>query len=301
VAIRLFDEPLKAQLAMKRGLRRLLMIQLEEPIRSLVEHTPGVDRLTLAYAAIGDRAALRSEICELVGMRAFDDLVSAAVGGAGAARTTAWSKGPIRTKELFDQAVEAGWNRLGASAEEVFGLVRDLLAAHQPVAARVGRAGETWNGAREWAGSIADMREQMSVLVYPGFLSRTPWKWLRQYPRYLLGISTRLEKLAGSGLPTPADGLARDQRMMNEVLPFWRAWREAEAAKHKPSAGPGGQDLGEEPELEEFRWMVEEFRVSVFAQNLQTLVPVSSKRLLAQWEKARAARERLLASAGKDA
>ena len=50
--------------------------------------------------------------------------------------------------------------------------------------------------------------------------------------------------------------------------------------------------------IDEFRWMVEEFRVSVFAQNLQTLVPVSSKRLLAQWDKARTARERLVATLG---
>jgi len=303
VAIRLFDTPEKAARAMHRGLRRLFIIQLETPIASLIEHTPGVDRLTLAYATLGTRAQLRAELEDLVGLRAFDDI---AIAGSGAsaqpARSTLWSKGPIRTKAAFDEALEIGWNRLGAAADEVLTTVRDTLAAYQQIAPRIGTTGEPWQGPKAWTSSIADMREQLHALVYPGFLTATPWKWLRQYPRYLQALSIRLEKLAAApALHSPhaaaaalADGHARDQRALEQVLPFWRAWREADAAARAPSA----PDLGEEPELDEFRWMVEEFRVSVFAQNLQTLVPVSSKRLLAQWDKARTARERLVATLG---
>ncbi len=283
VAVRLFDDPKRSVPAMHLGLRRLLMIQLSGQTTSLVGLYPGVDRLAVAYASLAGGQQLKAQLAELVGIRAFDEIAAASTGLPGA-RSTIWHGGEIRSKQAFDAAVETGWNRLGSAAEEVMTLTADVLNNYRAVApAIVGQDGQ-WHGPRAWANAIADMREQLSMLVYPGFLVGVPWKWLRQYPRYLRAIAVRLERLAN-------DGPERDLRLMAQTAPFWSAFREAERARQ---TDPKLQDLGDEPELEEFGWMVEEFRVSTFAQSLQTAMPVSHKRLLAQWEKARAARERLM-------
>ncbi|MBX3386493.1 MAG: DUF3418 domain-containing protein [Phycisphaeraceae bacterium] len=283
VAVRLFDDPKRAARAMHGGLRRLMTLQVGGQIKSLIGLYPGIDRLAVAYAPIGSGQELKSHLADLVGMRAFDEIAMAGAGMPGA-RGTVWDGGEIRTRVAFDRAVELGWNRLGAAAEEVVTLAREVLEAYGAVSPVVGRPGTAWQGPRTWASAIADIREQLSMLVYPGALIGVPWRWLRQYPRYLRAVSVRLERLAN-------DGPERDQRLMAEVLPFWSAFREAERARQ---SDPALVAIGEEPELEEFGWMVEEFRVSLFAQSLQTSVPVSPKRLLAQWEKARNARERLM-------
>ena len=120
------------------------------------------------------------------------------------------------------------------------------------------------------AESLIDMREQLQGLVYPGFLSTVPSAWLGHYPRFLGAMRIRLTKLASTGP-------ARDLKHLGEIAPLWRAWsvRSAQNAEN---------DI-QDPALEQFRWMVEELRVSLFAQELRTSVPVSPKRLREFWGK----------------
>ncbi|MFN9196703.1 MAG: DUF3418 domain-containing protein, partial [Planctomycetaceae bacterium] len=97
-----------------------------------------------------------------------------------------------------------------------------------------------------------------------------PWTWLQQYPRYLQSLTIRLQKLQ-------AGGLARDQKGYERVQPFVLAYEQRSATL----ATRGISD----PQLEHFRWMLEEFRVSVFTQELRTALPVSEKRLEEQFAK----------------
>jgi ATP-dependent helicase HrpA len=106
----------------------------------------------------------------------------------------------------------------------------------------------------------------------PGFLSSTPWEWLAHYPRFLKGMSLRLRKLGGGGL-------ARDREAQAIIHHHWQAYREAAERQRKEGV--------ENAELVLYRWMIEELRVSLFAQELGTSLPVSPKRLEKQWEKAR--------------
>jgi len=109
---------------------------------------------------------------------------------------------------------------------------------------------------------LADIKQQLSDLIYPGFIRQTPNEWLKQLPRYLMAIEKRLEKLPSQ--------LVRER--------LWTA-----ALREQYQNRVNGQ-LQPNPLLEEYRWLLEEYRVSLFAQTLGTRQPVSAKRLDKLWQ-----------------
>ena len=112
----------------------------------------------------------------------------------------------------------------------------------------------------------SDLKAQMQRLVHPGFVVEAGG-WLEQYPRYMEAAQIRLEKA-----PRERN---RDQMLMQEIQDF-----ETRLAKRREAARRQGP---EDPELTEFGWWIEELRVSLFAQQLGTLEPVSTKRLEKRW------------------
>jgi len=115
---------------------------------------------------------------------------------------------------------------------------------------------------------VNEVKAARDRLVYPGFLARTPWERLEHVPRYLKGYGLRLTKYR-----TNAE---RDQKHSGTVAGLWNQY-DARAKSDKDA----GRD---EPRLEEFRWLIEELRVSLFAQELRTPLPVSAKRLQKFWD-----------------
>ena len=107
--------------------------------------------------------------------------------------------------------------------------------------------------------TLNDIKDQLNALVYPGFLDELSLEELRQYPRYLKAILKRFEKLAGDA--------HKDRGLRLQVQSLWDDYKQAK------------EKYGATAELIEFRWMLEEFRVSLFAQDLGTAYPVSEKRL----------------------
>jgi ATP-dependent helicase HrpA len=122
-----------------------------------------------------------------------------------------------------------------------------------------------------FAASVADIEAHLGDLLPPDFVQSTPQKWLTQLPRYLKALRRRVERLP--------DNVARDTQLMAQTAPFATALH----ALLSQSTGPGPR-----PELEQFRWMLEEFRVSLYAQELKTILRVSDKRLNEQLDRARA-------------
>ena len=116
--------------------------------------------------------------------------------------------------------------------------------------------------------SVRDMREHLARLMPKNFIQTTPASWLPHLPRFLKGISVRLTKLKNAGL-------TRDQQAMEVILPLEKACRER-LAKHQK------ESIADEA-LTQYRWLLEELRISLFAQELKTSVPVSPKRLSEQW------------------
>src|SRR5262249_17000118 len=118
-------------------------------------------------------------------------------------------------------------------------------------------------------GRIAqEVKAQRDRMVYPGFLARSPWDRLEHLPRYLKGYGVRLQKYRANA--------ERDQKHAGNVQALWLNYEAR--AKSDRDAGIA------HPRLEEFRWLIEELRVSLFAQELRTPIPVSAKRLQKFWD-----------------
>ncbi|MBV9203948.1 MAG: DUF3418 domain-containing protein, partial [Actinobacteria bacterium] len=126
------------------------------------------------------------------------------------------------------------------------------------------RSGGVWGG-RPPEAAASDMRAQLSGLIYPGFVTATGYRRLPQLSRYLRGIERRLDKLA--------ENPGRDAANMAVAQRAEQAYRQAVA--DLPAA------RREDPDVAGVRWLLEELRVSLFAQTLGTQVPVSENRVMA--------------------
>jgi ATP-dependent helicase HrpA len=118
------------------------------------------------------------------------------------------------------------------------------------------------------AEAVADMRAQLDVLVGKHFIERTPFERLTHYPRYLKALALRIEKLRADP--------ERDARAMAEWQSLATLWDRERIARARAGVS--------DPFIDEFRWLLEELRVQLFAQELRTPVPISVKRLQKIWE-----------------
>ncbi len=266
VAIRVLDAEGRAAEASRAGIRRLIMLGLGADLRYLRRNLPGLDRMRLQYA--------KAPVAD-VGTGA-----PAAAGKGGGKRTTkapdlsdelialaidlTFTEGqpPIRDQAGFEQRLSANKGRLIETANGVCELAADILDAYQRLRRRL--AGITQVN---WMHAVLDLRAQLDGLVYRGFLQQVPVRQLRHYPRYLKAADQRAEKLAHAA--------GRDQERLRELGPLLERWRERQAAALRE-----GRD---DPRLTEIRWMLEELRVSLFAQQLGTAYPISLKRLDRRW------------------
>lgn len=253
VSIRLFDQPDAAAEAMRGGLRRLFMLQVGRELEYVEHSLPDLDRLCLYYATIGRCDDLRENLLLAIADRAFFDNKA---------------NSDVRTRDAFAARAEAGWRRLSAAADEVSSIVAQALEAYHALDLQLSN-----DFPPLWSDSIRDVRDQLAHLVYRGFVVRTPFGWLRHVPRYLRGIEIRLKKLANAGLN-------RDIHAMSEVRPLWEQYKQAAARARER----GVRDAA----LEQYRWMAEELRVSLFAQELKAAGPVSTARLARLWDDVRA-------------
>ena len=247
VSIRLLDSPEAAREATRAGARRLFIIQLHKEIEHLTRSLKKIDQLCLHFATVGTCDALRK------------DLIAAIVDHAMFA-----DEQDVRTQAEFIRRASEGWRRLSITATELTELASQILLEYHGVRRELDKVYPPMVQR-----SIADLREQLEHLVYPGFLSATPQQWLKHLPRYLKSMGVRLRKLMNAGL-------ARDAAAMAEISPLWEQYKERQSTYDRQ----GRSDAN----LEQFRWMLEEFRVSLFAQELKAAVPVSAQRLQKLWE-----------------
>jgi ATP-dependent helicase HrpA len=250
VSLRLFDTPEAARDAMRTGLRKLFMLQLGEPIRHLQRMLPNAGTMCLNYATLGTCDELKR------------DIVTAAVDRALFADGVL-----VRTRDEFVERAESGWRRLSAAANELAGIAGEILALYQEVSLALSTTYPPL-----MSGAVGDMREQLAHLVPKDFILATPPPWLPHVARFLRAVQVRLKKLTNAGL-------ARDNQGLQVVKPLWLRYRERAALHERFHV--------HDPELAEFRWMLEELRVSLFAQELKTSVPVSVQRLEKQWSRVR--------------
>jgi ATP-dependent helicase HrpA len=162
------------------------------------------------------------------------------------------------TEADFKRRVEEGRGRLTLIANEVARLASTILTDH---AAAVRKIKDT----KVQPEATADALQQLQRLVPKRFLSTTPWTRLQHLPRYLKAIVLRLDKLRAD----PARDSARLAELRPQEQRYWRLVAERKGAVDEP--------------MEDYRWLLEELRVSFFAQELRTPQPVSAKRLDKLW------------------
>jgi ATP-dependent helicase HrpA len=165
------------------------------------------------------------------------------------------------TQADFTRRVGEGRSRFNLIAHEIARTARGILAEQVALAKRLSQM------EKAFPGPVADMRQQIARLLGPGWLARTPWDRLQHLPRYLKAVALRLDKLRADP--------ARDARLTADLARIEQPYRRALQAKD-------GHALS--PDFHQFGWLLEELRVSLFAQELKTPVPVSPKRLAKLWE-----------------
>ena len=235
VSIRLIDTPEKAAQAHRAGVKRLMALDLKEQVRNLDRALPGFNALALKFNATIPADKLKADLVEAIVDRAF-------LGEDEAPRSA----------RAFEEQKKRAKARLPAVTEGAARYANAIAEANQQALQAISQGAALGRVAQE----LKAIRER---LVYPGFLSRTPWDRLEHLPRYLKGYALRLQKYRANA--------ERDQKHAATVAALWGDYEARREA---------GRD---DPKLEEFRWLIEELRVSLFAQELRTPFPVSAKRL----------------------
>ncbi|MBJ9943485.1 ATP-dependent RNA helicase HrpA [Burkholderia multivorans] len=159
----------------------------------------------------------------------------------------------------FHARRDEGRSRLNLLAQEIARLVGLILTEYAGVVKKLAQA-------KPFAQAHADLQQQLSALIGKRFVIDTPYVQLVHFPRYLKGIALRIDKLKADP--------ARDAKQLGELQPLVQQYQRAVSQR-------GGVV---DPRLAEFRWLLEELRISLFAQELRTPMPVSVKRLYKVWE-----------------
>lgn len=241
-----FSTPVEAEFQHRRALQRLLMQQLAEPAKFLRSKLPGLTELGLMYRDMGRIDSLVEDIL----LASLDSCILDGEDplprdGAGLASLAERKRG--------------GWTE---HAERLAKLTLEILKLWHGLQKR-------FKGKIDLAQAVAlnDIKQQLSHLVYPGFVRETPMQWLKELPRYLKAVEQRFEKIGAQ--------VQRDRVWSGELSGLWTQYQ-TRANKH-------AQEGKRDPQLELYRWWLEEYRVSLFAQQLGTKVPISDKRLNKQW------------------
>ena len=247
VRIKLFKSADDAARAHEAGVVRLFFLRLTQHAHPSF----ATNRLPLSAGLyLGTIGYERSRIA--------DDLLWAAIR-KGAVEGLA----PIRSKEDFETRLRERRGAIDAARAELSALFSSILESAAECAERLETAAP--------AEDIYDAVEtQLAWLVFPGFLKAVPPERLKHYDRYLRGVRVRIDRARSN----PSGDRTKESR----VAPYWERYHEAILGT--------GPKIANRDALTEYRWMVEEFRVSVFAPEVRAAIPVSEKRLDAKWAEA---------------
>ncbi|MFA7386264.1 MAG: ATP-dependent RNA helicase HrpA, partial [Thiohalobacteraceae bacterium] len=241
VHLRLLDAQDKAQAAHRAGALALFRLRAAKSLRYLERNLPGIHPMCLNYAAAGKCEQLKTDLIERI----------TEVALYAAAEVP-------RDRAAFEAAAARAEQDLVQVADAVCKAVGDALAEYHAIQKRIKGAISP-----AWLAALNDIRDQLDHLIYSGFVLDTPVAQLKHLGRYLKAISKRLDRLQQNP--------AKDRPLALQIAPHW------ESCKQRLD---GGRGRGAVPEsVQHYRWLIEEFRVSLFAQELGTAEKVSAKRL----------------------
>ncbi|HEU5158619.1 MAG TPA: ATP-dependent RNA helicase HrpA [Streptosporangiaceae bacterium] len=240
VAVRMLESAAEQDRAMWRGTRRLLLLNAPSPMRLIQRRLTNQAKLALGHNPHGSVAKL------------FDDCFACA-----ADRLMAEAGGPAWDEAGFTRLNDHVRAGLHDAADAVVTQVERVLTIAHAIEVRLKSTDSPI-----LVPALADIRAQLAALVYPGFVTATGWDRLPHLVRYLRAIERRLDRLP--------DNPGRDRDLMRQVQTL-----QADYESLRDRAADGAADPG----LRQIRWMLEELRVSFFAQQIGTAYPVSEKRI----------------------
>ena len=246
-----FPTQAEADYQHRRALQRLLLQQLAEPAKYLRNKLPGLTELALLYRDMGKIDAL------------VEDILLASLDSCILADEVQLPRDGAALASLAERK-RGDW---ASHAERLARLTLDILKLWHGLQKR-------FKGKIDLAQAVAlnDIKAQLGNLIYPGFVRETPAEWLREFPRYLKAVEQRFEKIGAQ--------LQRDRVWSGELAGYWEQYL-ARLKKHQ-------QEGKRDTELALYRWMLEEYRVSLWAQQLGTKMAVSDKRMNKQWSQVEA-------------
>ncbi len=243
VGIRMMSTEAEQARTLPGGVRRLLLLATPSPVAYVQQHTTGAEKLSLATSPYRSTQAL------------FDDCLAASVDDV-----------LFRVKPGGQVFMKAEFDTI---RDRVSGVVMDSMFETVGLVARILTAARSADKALKASTSMAllpaltDARSQLAGLIYPGFVSATGLAQLRHLPRYLGGISSRIVKLG--------DNPNRDRVWMNES--------QAATTRYMDAGGRIPLAPDSPANLVRARWMIEELRISLFAQELKAAESVSLQRI----------------------
>ena len=238
VSLRLFATPEAAAREMPTGLRVLYKRVLQKDIKYLIRNLPGIDVLCLRFAVFG-----KSEILK-------QDIVDASID-----TTFNCNEFLPRTREEFYSNIQEYSGNLVDTANRICALLGKTLESHRQVAKRM-----SGSVSLSWVEPMADIKDQITHLIYPGFVASTPAVRLARLPIYFSAIDKRLDSLDREP--------DRDRRRRAELLPVWEQTKAVSIEVEHPAK-----------KATDIRWLFEELRVSVFAQELGVADKISVPRI----------------------
>jgi len=247
VSLTVMDNKDDARVLHKKGVRRLLMLSIAKQAKYLTRNLMHIDQLCLQYNGIGACDSLKEDLLDAV----FDQVFQLKILD-------------IRQQDEFEKKLATRQDKLISEANEYCKIIGQVLMEYRHLMQQMNK-----NKSRVASDAWQDINDQLAYLIYDGFVVETDKTWLLRLPVYLRAINKRIEKFS----QTPE----RDQSQRLQLSPLWEHC--------KAHLGKKSLKNITNLEFEKFRWMIEEMRVSFFAQELKTCFPISIKRLKDQWDK----------------
>jgi len=245
VTLEVLDDENAARAMHKSGLRRLFMLKMKDQLRALEKNSPNISTVAMQARSYSLPYSTASELLTEIIEATFD-------------RAFLQEPWPMDANS-FQKQCDAGKGRVTLIAQEILRLLQNIVA-------ELGNLQKKMALLKPFPGVLQDIQGQIASLFPKRFICETPVLQLSHYPRYIKALNIRIDKLKTD--PT------RDARLQTDFLPLQIRYQKQKAA-HK-----GQMDR----QLDELRWLLEELRVGLFAQELKTPTPVSVKRILKVFE-----------------
>ena len=250
MSLRLLSNPIHSQLLTRAAVRRLYLLNLQSDLRKLIISLPLWQPTALLTSSFTTTDQLITDLC----LAAIDRVFISPVADIET------SAQPIRTSLEFHWRLRSRWPDVEPTLLSLLAIAHDIAQHHHQLSLLLSKA-----TAPAWGPITFDIQDQLRRLLPENFLATTPVNWLPHLPRFLHAITVRLRKASTGGLP-------RDLHLLDTLSPLWQQHWQYHQSLPDPLVPP--------PLLADIRWLLEELRVSLFAQELKTSTSISASKIL---------------------